>query len=78
MGLSIWELLIILGIVLIIFGGKKLRSLGSDLGGAIKSFRQSVKEDEGKDAQTPEGAKNASGGGRIIDAEAAAKDKKKA
>ena len=45
-GISIWQLLIILLIVVLLFGTKKLRNIGSDLGGAIKTFRKSVKEDE--------------------------------
>lgn len=47
-GISIWQLLIILAIVIMIFGTKKLKTLGSDLGGAVKGFRQSM-SDEGKD-----------------------------
>ena len=38
MGISIWQLLIILAIVLVLFGAKRLRSLGTDLGGAIKNY----------------------------------------
>lgn len=45
-GISIWQLLIVLGIVVLIFGTKKLRSLGGDLGSAIKSFKQAVNEEE--------------------------------
>lgn len=45
-GLSIWELLIVLAIVLLLFGPKRLKTLGSDLGNAIKGFRSAVKEDE--------------------------------
>ncbi len=44
-GISIWQLLIILVIVLLLFGTKKLRGMGGDLGAAIKSFRKSVKEE---------------------------------
>lgn len=44
-GISIWQLLIILMIILLLFGTKKLRSLGSDLGGAIKSFRKAISSD---------------------------------
>jgi len=44
MGISIWQLLIILLIVLLLFGAKRLRNLGGDLGSAVKSFRDSVKE----------------------------------
>lgn len=46
MGISIWQLLIILVIVILLFGTKRLRGLGSDLGGAIKSFRSAVKDGE--------------------------------
>ena len=41
-----WELLIILAIVLVIFGPKRLKSLGSDLGNAIKGFRSAMSEKE--------------------------------
>lgn len=45
-GISVPSLLIILVIVLVLFGGKRLRSLGTDLGGAIKGFRSAVKEQD--------------------------------
>ncbi len=47
-GISVWQLLILLVIVLVIFGTKRLRNAGSDLGGAIKGFREGMagKEDE--------------------------------
>jgi len=45
---SIWHWLVILAIVLIIFGTKKLRNVGSDLGGAIKNFKQAMKEESDK------------------------------
>ncbi len=45
-GISVWQLLIVLLIVLLLFGGKKLRSLGGDLGSAIKGFRSSVRTGE--------------------------------
>ena len=44
MHFSIWELLLILVIVLVLFGGARLRNLGSDLGSAIRGFRDSMKE----------------------------------
>ena len=51
-GISIWQLLIILAIVIMIFGTKKLKSLGSDLGSAVKGFRQSVTDKtEGKETE---------------------------
>ena len=43
------ELIIILAIVLIIFGGKRLKNIGSDLGGAIKGFKSTMKETEKKE-----------------------------
>ena len=46
MGIGIKELLVILVIVIVLFGTKKLRNIGTDLGGAIKSFRSAVKEGE--------------------------------
>lgn len=45
-GISIWQLLIILAIVLVLFGAKRLRTLGTDLGSAVKGFRSAVKEGE--------------------------------
>jgi sec-independent protein translocase protein TatA len=47
-GINIWQLLIILAIVLLIFGTKRLKTLGGDLGGAIKGFRKAMDQDEGK------------------------------
>ena len=49
-GISPFQLIIILLIVLLLFGGKRLRSLGSDLGSAIKGFRKSMDEHSAKDA----------------------------
>lgn len=48
MGISIWQLLIILAIVLVLFGAKRLKNVGSDLGGAIKGFKNAVKDEEEK------------------------------
>jgi len=45
-GISIWQLLIILAIVVMLFGTKRLRSLGTDLGSAIKGFKKSISDDE--------------------------------
>ncbi|WP_166263315.1 twin-arginine translocase TatA/TatE family subunit [Marinobacter caseinilyticus] len=46
MGISIWQLLIVLGIVVLLFGTKKLRNIGTDLGGAIRGFKKSMGEDD--------------------------------
>jgi len=45
-GISIWQLLILLAIVVLIFGTKKLRNMGGDIGSAISNFRKSMKEGE--------------------------------
>ena len=45
-GISVWQLLIILLIVVLIFGTKRLKSIGSDLGGAVKGFRKAMDEGE--------------------------------
>ena len=45
-GIGIWQLLIILLIVVMLFGTKKLRNLGSDLGGALKGFKTAMKDDQ--------------------------------
>lgn len=47
-GISIWQLLILLVIVLLVFGSKRLRNLGPDLGSALKGFRSAMKDDEDK------------------------------
>jgi sec-independent protein translocase protein TatA len=47
-GVSIGQLLLVLVIVLLIFGGKRLSSLGSDVGNALKSFRKAMGEEEEK------------------------------
>lgn len=44
-GISIWQLLIILVIVFMLFGTKRLRGLGGDLGGAIKGFKKAIKDE---------------------------------
>lgn len=78
---SIWHWIVVLVIVLLIFGTKKLRNLGGDLGGAIKSFKQSMKEDgENPSPETDEGdqsRKIKKDSGRVIDAEVTSKKKQK-
>jgi len=53
MGISPWQLLIVLVIVVLIFGTKKLRNMGSDVGGAVKNFKKSMKAegDNGEDGE---------------------------
>ncbi len=51
MGFSVTHLLVVLAIVIVIFGTKRLRNIGTDLGGAIKGFRAAVAEGEDKTKQ---------------------------
>ena len=50
-GISLWQLLIILLIVVMLFGTKKLRGLGGDLGSAVKGFKKAMNTDEGSKEQ---------------------------
>ena len=45
-GISVWQLLIILAIIVLIFGPKRLKNLGSDRGNSIKGFRKAIKEED--------------------------------
>ncbi|WP_018233372.1 twin-arginine translocase TatA/TatE family subunit [Thioalkalivibrio thiocyanodenitrificans] len=75
-GISIWQLLIILVIVILLFGTKKLRNMGGDIGSAIKNFRKSVRDGDGDDDAEGGNGDNAERRevedqteGRVIDAE---------
>ncbi len=73
MGISIWQLLIILAIVLVLFGAKRLRNVGSDLGGAIKGFKSAVKDEEEKKDDTKQASvenKAEDKDGNVFDAKA--------
>lgn len=74
MGIGFKELLIILVIVLILFGAKRLRTLGSDLGTAMKGFRQAVKETDEPGAKDTLEEK----GGRTLNGEVTSKEKDQA
>lgn len=65
---SIWHWLIVLVVVLLVFGTKKLKNIGSDLGGAVKGFKQAMKEEEGKTGAT-ELPKQGEAGGTTIEGE---------
>lgn len=70
MGIGITELLVVLAIVVLLFGTKKLRNLGGDLGSAIKSFKSAVKEGGAADSEPPAEAPKAldeQAGGRVIE-----------
>jgi len=74
-GLSIWHWLIVLVVVVLIFGTKKLRNLGTDLGGAVRGFKEGMKTDEDR-AQAEASAKlEHTGSGQTIEGEV--KDKTK-
>ena len=60
-GIGIWQLLIILLIVVMLFGTKKLRNIGSDLGGALKGFKNAVKDDETNKNEPTENAEENNG-----------------
>ncbi len=69
MGISIPQLLIILLIVALLFGTKKLRTIGSDLGSALKGFKNAMKEDESDPADKDEDED-----GKIIEGEVQQKE----
>ncbi|MBZ9539136.1 Sec-independent protein translocase subunit TatA [Modicisalibacter tunisiensis] len=55
-GISIWQLLIVLGIIILIFGTKKLRNIGGDLGGAVKGFKKAMHEEDDADKDKSDAA----------------------
>ena len=57
-GISVWQLLIILVIVIMIFGTKRLKSLGSDLGGAVKGFRKSLQDNPPEETESASSTKD--------------------
>lgn len=69
-GISIWQLVIVLVIVVLLFGTKKLRNMGSDLGGAVKGFKKAVTDEEKKKPIENEP-------GEVIDAKAEKVDEEK-
>ena len=65
MGIGFRELLIILAIALVIFGAKRLKTIGSDLGGAVKGFKDGMKGGEEDKAKTASGGEIAPPGTTI-------------
>ena len=51
-GISIWQLLIVLAIIVLLFGTKKLRGMGGDLGGAVKGFKKAMSDENDTDKET--------------------------
>ena len=72
MGISIWQLVIVLGIVILLFGTKKLRNLGGDIGSAVKGFKSAIKD--GGDSASNKIEENDS---NAVDAEVKTKDQDK-
>ncbi len=66
-GIGIWQLLIILAIVVLLFGTKRLRSIGSDLGGAIKGFKNSLNSEEDSEEDKSSIEQKTKEEGEIID-----------
>jgi len=75
-GISIWQLLIVLVIVLLLFGTKRLKSIGSDLGNAVKGFRSAMSEGEKEKDDEPRKLEDSTAE-RSATQEAAAKEKEK-
>jgi sec-independent protein translocase protein TatA len=78
-GISIWQLLIILAIVLLLFGTKRLKNIGSDLGGAIKGFKGAMKEGEKEEEKRQQEQEQIekSESGTVVEGEVTAKEKEK-
>lgn len=69
---SIWHWLIVLAVVILVFGTKKLRNIGADLGSAIKGFKQAMKEEENKNeaaAELPQQRASGTPSGTTIEVE---------
>lgn len=75
-GISVWQLLIVLGIIILIFGTKKLRNLGGDLGSAVKGFKESVNHTDG-DNQEKESSIEKKEPGHILENTAEKTEQKK-
>ena len=60
-GISIWQLLIIALIVVLLFGTKKLKNLGGDLGGAVKGFKKAMADEPNESQQTADKAQTSLG-----------------
>lgn len=69
-GISIWQLLIVLAILILIFGTKKFKNLGSDLGGAVKGFKEAVDKDKDNEPEAQKTAQH-----KVIDADIKKDDK---
>jgi len=75
MGISIWQLLILLAVVILIFGTKKLKNVGSDLGSAIKSFKSAMNDGEQDSAPQNKVTQDDNAGAGATESVAKEKDK---
>lgn len=66
-GIGIWQLVIILVIVIMLFGTKRLRNIGTDLGSAIKGFKKSVSDDEASKSEEAEAKSDADSARNVED-----------
>ncbi|XOZ33054.1 Sec-independent protein translocase subunit TatA [Halomonadaceae bacterium KBTZ08] len=64
-GISIWQLLIVFGIVVLVFGTKKLRNMGGDVGSAIRNFKQAMNDGDNETSEADK--KDADSGGRTLE-----------
>jgi len=76
-GISIWSLLLILLIVVLLFGTKKLRNIGGDLGSALKNFKQSMSAGEEEKPADAAQIGHEAEGGSAVEGKVASKDKEK-
>jgi len=70
MGINVWQLLILLLIVVLVFGTKRLRNVGGDLGSAIRSFRKGLNDGDDGDDDDDNAEQPQLGGGEDIDSTA--------
>ncbi|MGO1298794.1 MAG: twin-arginine translocase subunit TatE [Vibrio sp.] len=75
-GISIWQLLIIALIVVVLFGTKKLRNIGSDVGGAVKGFKKAMEDDDSSSSRQSETDSNNPNISHKESAESASTEKK--
>ncbi len=73
--ISIWQLLILVVIVVLLFGTKKLRNLGSDLGASVKGFKKAMNEDDKDDKQLENKAERSDQDADFQDSQQKEKDK---
>ncbi|MBD5771064.1 Sec-independent protein translocase subunit TatA [Marinomonas colpomeniae] len=74
-GISIWQLLIVFAILVLVFGTKKLKNLGSDLGGAVKGFKEAVDKDTTDGTKTEDAQKEEMAQSKVIDSDVKKDDK---